>query len=141
MLSPPRRTLHTSILDRSKLTRHKTLRGPRVGLILFRKDLENAKDLEKRVNDAVFPACQGGPDNNVSSRFAKTQMSHSILRKTDDCRCCDSPSAGSADIPRVRQAGHCQCRTLASGLMEHGYKLQTGGTDNHLVLWDLRSRR
>ncbi|KAJ3500160.1 hypothetical protein NMY22_g19353 [Coprinellus aureogranulatus] len=43
-------------------TTHKTLRGPRAGLIFFRKDLENAKDLEKRVNDAVFPACQGcGP--------------------------------------------------------------------------------
>ena len=45
--------------------RHKTLRGPRAGLIFFRKDLENAKDLEKRVNEAVFPACQGGPHNNV----------------------------------------------------------------------------
>ena len=44
---------------------HKTLRGPRAGLIFFRKDCENAKDLEKRVNDAVFPACQGGPHNNV----------------------------------------------------------------------------
>lgn len=44
---------------------HKTLRGPRAGLIFFRKDLENAKDLEKRVNDAVFPACQGGPHNQV----------------------------------------------------------------------------
>ena len=48
-------------------TTHKTLRGPRAGLIFFRKDLEHAKDLEKRVNDAVFPACQGGPHNNVSN--------------------------------------------------------------------------
>jgi glycine hydroxymethyltransferase len=47
-------------------TTHKTLRGPRAGLIFFRKDRENASDLEKRVNDAVFPACQGGPHNNVS---------------------------------------------------------------------------
>lgn len=45
--------------------RHKTLRGPRAGLIFFRKDNDKAKDLEKRVNDAVFPACQGGPHNNV----------------------------------------------------------------------------
>ena len=44
---------------------HKTLRGPRAGLIFFRKDLEKAPDLEKRVNEAVFPACQGGPHNNV----------------------------------------------------------------------------
>ena len=46
--------------------RHKTLRGPRAGLIFFRKDTERTKELEKRVNDAVFPACQGGPHNNVS---------------------------------------------------------------------------
>lgn len=44
---------------------HKTLRGPRAGLIFFRKDSQQAPDLEKRVNDAVFPACQGGPHNNV----------------------------------------------------------------------------
>ena len=50
--------------------RHKTLRGPRAGLIFFRKDSEKAKDLEKRVNDAVFPACQGGPHNNVSCPLA-----------------------------------------------------------------------
>lgn len=46
-------------------TTHKTLRGPRAGLIFFRKDLKDGQDLEKRVNDAVFPACQGGPHNNV----------------------------------------------------------------------------
>ena len=46
-------------------TTHKTLRGPRAGLVFFRKDSEKAKDLEKRVNEAVFPACQGGPHNNV----------------------------------------------------------------------------
>ena len=45
--------------------RHKTLSGPRAGLIFFRKDSEKAKDLEKRVNEAVCPACQRGPHNNV----------------------------------------------------------------------------
>ena len=45
-------------------TTHKTLRGPRAGLIFFRKDKE--ADIEQRVNQAVFPACQGGPHNNVS---------------------------------------------------------------------------
>jgi glycine hydroxymethyltransferase len=44
-------------------TSHKTLRGPRAGLIFFRTDKEN--DMAKRINDAVFPACQGGPHNNV----------------------------------------------------------------------------
>lgn len=45
-------------------TTHKTLRGPRAGLIFFRKDKE--ADIEARINAAVFPACQGGPHNNVS---------------------------------------------------------------------------
>jgi glycine hydroxymethyltransferase len=45
-------------------TTHKTLRGPRAGLIFFRKDKES--DIEQRINQAVFPACQGGPHNNVS---------------------------------------------------------------------------
>jgi glycine hydroxymethyltransferase len=44
-------------------TTHKTLRGPRAGLIFFRKDKE--ADIEARINAAVFPACQGGPHNNV----------------------------------------------------------------------------
>ena len=44
-------------------TTHKTLRGPRAGLIFFRKDKES--DMETRINNAVFPACQGGPHNNV----------------------------------------------------------------------------
>jgi hypothetical protein len=47
-------------------TTHKTLRGPRAGLIFFRRDNAYAKDIETRVNNAVFPACQGGPHNNVS---------------------------------------------------------------------------
>lgn len=45
--------------------RHKTLRGPRAGLIFFRKDRKDTPDMENRVNQAVFPACQGGPHNNV----------------------------------------------------------------------------
>ena len=57
-------------------TTHKTLRGPRAGLIFFRKDSDKAKDLEKRVNDAVFPACQGGPHNNVSSCFRAAPLGY-----------------------------------------------------------------
>ncbi|KAJ4468858.1 serine hydroxymethyltransferase-domain-containing protein [Lentinula aciculospora] len=102
-------------------TTHKTLRGPRAGLIFFRKDLENAKDLEKRVNEAVFPACQGGPHNNTIAAVA------TALRQVAD------PSFKAYAKQVVANA-----RALASTLLEHGYKLQTGGTDNHLVLWDLR---
>lgn len=45
---------------------HKTLRGPRAGLIFFRKGRKGCEDMEARVNAAVFPGCQGGPHNNVS---------------------------------------------------------------------------
>jgi glycine/serine hydroxymethyltransferase len=52
-------------LASSVFASHKTLRGPRAGLIFFRKDKE--ADLESRINASVFPACQGGPHNNVHS--------------------------------------------------------------------------
>ncbi|KAF4563789.1 Serine hydroxymethyltransferase, cytosolic [Pleurotus pulmonarius] len=102
-------------------TTHKTLRGPRAGLIFFRKDLPNSPDLEKRVNEAVFPACQGGPHNNTIAAVAVA------LKQVAD--------------PAFKQYAKqviANARTLGARLVEHGYKLQTGGTDNHLVLWDLR---
>ncbi|PBK80525.1 glycine hydroxymethyltransferase [Armillaria gallica] len=102
-------------------TTHKTLRGPRAGLIFFRKDLENAKDLEKRVNEAVFPACQGGPHNNTIAAVATALLQ----------------VAQPAFKDYAKQV-ILNARALAASLSEHGYKLQTGGTDNHLVLWDLR---
>jgi len=75
-------------------TTHKTLRGPRAGLIFFKKDNPNAPDLEKRVNDAVFPACQGGPHNNVSvtGTFYRNII---LIWYRSDYRCyrhCSSPS-------------------------------------------------
>lgn len=65
-------------------TTHKTLRGPRAGLIFFRRDRPNAPDLEKRVNDAVFPACQGGPHNNVSSMIRSPSGSSVLTRSIID---------------------------------------------------------
>ncbi|KAJ6616438.1 serine hydroxymethyltransferase-domain-containing protein [Mycena sp. CBHHK59/15] len=102
-------------------TTHKTLRGPRAGLIFFRKDLANAADLEKRVNDAVFPACQGGPHNNTIAGIATALLQVA------------QPSFKVYAKQVIKNA-----QTLAETLVAHGYKLQTGGTDNHLVLWDLR---
>ncbi|KAG5643713.1 hypothetical protein DXG03_009762 [Asterophora parasitica] len=84
-------------------------------------DLENAKDLEKRVNDAVFPACQGGPHNNTIAAIATALLQVS------------QPSWKAYAKQVIANA-----RTLADALVAHGYKLQTAGTDNHLVLWDLR---
>jgi glycine hydroxymethyltransferase len=101
--------------------RHKTLRGPRAGLVFFRKDGEAHKDLEKRVNDAVFPACQGGPHNNTIAGIATTLLQAA------------QPSWKTYAQQVIKNA-----QALADELLKHGYKLQTGGTDSHLVLWDLR---
>ncbi|KIJ27924.1 hypothetical protein M422DRAFT_270862 [Sphaerobolus stellatus SS14] len=102
-------------------TTHKTLRGPRAGLIFFKKEGEAGKDLEKRVNDAVFPACQGGPHNNTIAAIATS------LKQAAD--------------PTFKQYAKqviANARVLGQELVGRGYKLQTEGTDNHLVLWDLR---
>ncbi|KIY71184.1 glycine hydroxymethyltransferase [Cylindrobasidium torrendii FP15055 ss-10] len=102
-------------------TTHKTLRGPRAGLIFFRKDLEHAKDLEKRVNEAVFPACQGGPHNNTIAGVATALL-----------------QVAQPAFKEYAKQVISNARALAAKLVAHGHKLQTGGSDNHLVLWDLR---
>ncbi|KAM0748811.1 glycine hydroxymethyltransferase [Meredithblackwellia eburnea MCA 4105] len=101
-------------------TTHKTLRGPRAGLIFFRKDKDNG-ELEKRVNDAVFPACQGGPHNNTIAAVAVA------LRQ-----------AASPEFKAYATQIIKNTQTIAKVLVSHNYKLQTSGSDNHLVLWDLR---
>ena len=73
------------------------------------------------MNDAVFPACQGGPHNNTIAGIATT-----LLQATQP-----SWKAYAQQVIKNAQA-------LADELIKNGYKLQTGGTDNHLVLWDLR---
>ncbi|OSX63526.1 hypothetical protein POSPLADRAFT_1039574 [Postia placenta MAD-698-R-SB12] len=102
-------------------TTHKTLRGPRAGLIFFRKDSEKAKGLEKRVNDAVFPACQGGPHNNTIAGIATALLQ----------ACQPTWKAYAKQVI-------ANAKALGEELVAQGYKLQTQGTDNHLVLWDLR---
>ncbi|KAF7334271.1 Serine hydroxymethyltransferase [Mycena sanguinolenta] len=92
-------------------TTHKTLRGPRAGLIFFRKDLKDAADLEKR----------GGPHNNTIAAIATALL-----------------QAAQPSFREYAKQVIANARTLADTLVGHGYKLQTGGTDNHLVLWDLR---
>jgi glycine hydroxymethyltransferase len=69
----------------------------------------------------VFPACQGGPHNNTIAGIAT-----SLLQASQP-----SWKAYAQQVIKNAQA-------LADELLKHGYKLQTGGTDNHLVLWDLR---
>ena len=99
-------------------TTHKTLRGPRGGLILT-----NDEELSKLINRSVFPGSQGGP------------LMHIIAAK--------AVAFGEALRPEFK--GYAQqvvknARALADALTRKGYRLQSGGTDNHLMLVDLRAR-
>jgi glycine hydroxymethyltransferase len=98
-------------------TTHKTLRGPRAGLILCKA--EHAKVIDK----AVFPGTQGGP------------LEHVIAAKAVAFREALQPSFKD-------YCGHivANARTLASALIDRGYELVSGGTDNHLMLVDLRNK-
>ena len=99
-------------------TTHKTLRGPRGGLILT-----NDEELSKAINRSVFPGSQGGP------------LMHIIAAKAvafgEDLK----PEFKSYARQVVRNA-----QALAGSLQRAGYRLQSGGTDNHLMLVDLRAR-
>ena len=99
-------------------TTHKTLRGPRGGLILT-----NDEDLNKAINRSVFPGSQGGPLMHVIS--AKAVAFGEALR----------PEFKGYAQQVVKNA-----RALADALAGRGYRLQSGGTDNHLMLVDLRAR-
>jgi len=96
-------------------TTQKTLRGPRSGLILCRAALG------QRIDKAVFPGLQGGPHMHtifakaIAFKEAMTEGFQAVQRRTID-----------------------NARELAAGLLEHGLKLVSGGTDNHLMLVDLR---
>jgi len=109
-------------------TTHKTLRGPRAGIIFFRrgKRLVGGKEignyeLEEAINFAVFPSCQGGPHENTIAAVAVALKEASLPQFKEYCL-------------QIRK----NCQTLSRCLLEHGYSLITGGSDNHLVLWDLR---
>jgi glycine hydroxymethyltransferase len=105
-------------------TTHKSLRGPRSGMIFFKKDKADAEvklDLENRINFAVFPSIQGGPHNNTIAGVA-TQL---LEVNTDGFK-------------QYAQQVIDNCRAMAADLVAKGYTLATGGTDNHLILWDLR---
>ena len=104
-------------------TTHKTLRGPRSGMIFARRSCEkrNGDDLMKAIDAAVFPALQGGPHNNQIAALAVA------LRE-----------AKSDSFREYAEQVLCNAQTLAQGLIQRGHKIATNGTDNHLLLWDLR---
>ncbi len=97
-------------------TTHKTLRGPRGGLILT-----NDEELAKKINKAIFPGTQGGP------------LMHTIAAK--------AVCFGEALTPEFKVYQHNiveNARVLAENLLAEGFDLVSGGTDNHLMLVDLR---
>ncbi|XP_055378913.1 serine hydroxymethyltransferase [Condylostylus longicornis] len=111
-------------------TTHKTLRGPRAGVIFFRKGVRRVKpngekvlyDLENRVNAAVFPGLQGGPHNNTIAGIATAAL-----------------QAQSPEFVMYQKQVVKNAQRLCNGLIKAGYSIATGGTDVHLVLVDLRS--
>ncbi|MGN0551616.1 MAG: serine hydroxymethyltransferase [Acutalibacteraceae bacterium] len=96
-------------------TTHKTLRGPRGGLILCKEEFAKA------IDKAIFPGTQGGP------------LMHTIAAK--------AVCLGEALKPEFKAYGRqivANCAALADGLIKRGHKLVSGGTDNHVMLLDLR---
>ncbi|MBS1196977.1 MAG: serine hydroxymethyltransferase [Proteobacteria bacterium] len=98
-------------------TTHKTLRGPRGAMILCRA--EHAA----RIDKAVFPGLQGGPHNATTAAIAVCLQEATQSNFADYAHRC------------VKNA-----QALAAGLLEKGFNLVTGGTDNHLILVDLRNK-
>jgi glycine hydroxymethyltransferase len=104
------------IADVMTFTTHKTLRGPRGGAILCREDLA------KKIDGAIFPGLQGGP------------LEHAIAAKAVAFKEAQDPSFSIYAHQVVANAA-----ALAVALEQQGFRLVSGGTDNHLVLLDLRT--
>ncbi len=97
-------------------TTHKTLRGPRGGMILCKEQYK------AKINKAIFPGSQGGP------------LEHVIAGK--------AACFGEALKPEFKEYQHqiiLNCQALAQALIKRGFKLVSGGSDNHLILVDLRN--
>jgi glycine hydroxymethyltransferase len=98
-------------------TTHKTLRGPRGAMILCRKEMA------ERIDRAIFPALQGGPHNHTTAAIAV--------------------ALHEASKPEFKEYGKQivkNAAALADELLSHGFKLITGGTDNHLILIDMTAK-
>ncbi|EAZ18268.1 hypothetical protein OsJ_33805 [Oryza sativa Japonica Group] len=111
-------------------TTHKSLRGPRAGMIFYRKGPKPPKkgqpegavyDYEDKINFAVFPSLQGGPHNHQIAALAVA------LQQT-------MTPGFKAYAKQVK----ANAVAIGKYLMSKGYKMVTDGTENHLVLWDLR---
>ncbi|XP_006624902.1 serine hydroxymethyltransferase, cytosolic isoform X2 [Apis dorsata] len=111
-------------------TTHKTLRGPRAGVIFFRKGIRKIGkdgqkimyDLEDKINQAVFPGLQGGPHNHAIAGIATTMK-----------------QIKSPEFLQYQKQVIANAKRLCTKLQEYGYKINTDGTDVHMLLVDLRS--
>lgn len=113
-------------------TTHKSLRGPRGAMIFFRKGVRSTNkkgeqtmyDLENKINFSVFPGSQGGPHNHTISALA-TALKQAL-----------TPEYKAYQAQVLKNS-----KSLATALMMKGYTLVGGGTDNHLLLVDLKKSR
>lgn len=114
-------------------TTHKTLRGARSGMIFYRRGTkaptarskkEEVYDLEERINAAVFPSLQGGPHNHAIGAVA-------VALK----------QATTPQFKEYQLQVLANAKAMAEALLQCGFSLVSGGTDNHLVLVDLRPRK
>jgi glycine hydroxymethyltransferase len=98
-------------------TTHKTLRGPRGAMLMC------TADHAKRIDRAVFPGLQGGPHNHTTAAIAVALQ-----------------EAATEDFKTYAHQIVANARALAQGLLERGFDLVSGGTDNHLILADLTNK-
>ena len=114
-------------------TTHKSLRGPRGGIIFYRRGAKPRKpgpvlnhvddsnyDFEEKINFALYPSLQGGPHNSHIAALAVALKQVATPKY-------------KADMQQVKK----NAQALASALLKRKCRLVTDGTDNHLLLWDL----
>jgi glycine hydroxymethyltransferase len=106
-----------AVADVVATTTHKTLRGPRGGMLMCKAD--HAKAIDR----AVFPGLQGGPHNHTTAGIA-------VALK----------EAAQASFKTYAHQIVANAKALAAAMVEHGFTLVTGGTDNHLILTDLTNK-
>ncbi|GKV19925.1 hypothetical protein SLEP1_g30121 [Rubroshorea leprosula] len=112
-------------------TTHKSLRGPRGAMIFFRKGVKGINkqgqevmyDFEDKINQAVFPGLQGGPHNHTIAGLA-------VALK----------QVRTPEYKAYQEQVLSNCSKFAQSLLEKGYELVSGGTENHLVLVNLRNK-
>merc|ERR1711879_643855 len=101
-------------------TTHKSLRGPRAGMIFF-KYSDTIPDIKERIDMAVFPGLQGGPHNHQIGALAAQLL-----------------EVNTPEFSEYSKQVVANAKALADALKSKGHKLASDGTDNHLILWDLR---